>query len=100
MKIYLLLFFIFYLPPIIKKILNSLWLNFINFIVKMMSLSVLKHNLGTIIQLMLSFIKRNTKKEQYFSKFLHILSTLNRKTFVLRNDKYIMLILIEIMLDL
>jgi hypothetical protein len=54
-----------------------------------MSLSVLKHNLGTIIQLMLSFIKRNTKKEQYFSKFLHILSTLNRKTYVLHNDIYI-----------
>lgn len=89
MKIYLLLFLVFYVPPIIKKILNSSWLNFINFIVKMISLSVLKHNLGTITQLMLSFIKRNKKKEQYFSKKFHILSTLNRKTYVLWNDKKI-----------
>jgi len=56
-----------------------------------MYLSVLKHNLGTITQLMLSFIKRNTNIYIYIyiSKFLHILSTLNRKTYVLRNDKYI-----------
>jgi hypothetical protein len=34
-----------------------------------MSLSVLKHNLGTITQLMLSFTKRNTKKNNIFPNF-------------------------------
>jgi len=55
-----------------------------------MSLSVLKHNLGTITQLMFVFYQKEYKKKsQYFSKFLHILSTLNRKTYVLHNDIYI-----------
>jgi hypothetical protein len=68
----------------------------------MMSLSVLKHNLGTITQLMFVFYQKEYKKKNniFPNFFIFYPHWIEKHMFYTMTYIYIMLILIEIMLDL